>query len=87
MNNEPSTTEEIPPLCKATFVSISKGLAILYVAAGIAVAGATTAVGYAITQSTIVATIKEQTEQNKTKIDKLDAEINQKLDILIKRNQ
>jgi hypothetical protein len=84
---EPSTTEEIAPLCKATFVSISKGLAILYIAAGIACAGAATAVTYAIAQSTTVATIQEQTATNSTRLDKLDAEINKKLDILIQRKQ
>ena len=82
---EPSTTEEIPPLCRATFVSISKGLMILYIAAGVAFAGATTAVTYAITQSTTLATLAEQTAENKCKIDKLETEINKKLDILINK--
>jgi hypothetical protein len=80
---EPSTTEEIPPLCKATFLTISRALTVLYIAAGIVLAGLSTAVTYAITNSTSLATVKEKTTDNECKLNKIDADINRKLDYLI----
>jgi hypothetical protein len=81
---KPSTTDEIPQLCKATFLTINRAIVILYVACGIVLGGVGTAVTYAISASTLVATLKEKTAENESRINKLETDINKKLDILIK---
>ena len=82
---EPSTTEEIPPLCKATFLTINKAIVILYIACGIVLGGVGTAVTYAISTSTLVATLKEKTTENESRINRLETDINKKLDIIINK--
>ena len=82
---EPSTTEEIPPLCKATFLTINKAIVILYIACGIVLGGVGTAVTYAISASTLAATLKEKTAENESRIDRLETDINKKLDIIINK--
>jgi hypothetical protein len=81
---ESSTTDEIPPLCKATFLTINRAIVVLYVACGIVLGGVGTAVTYAITTSTGLATLKEKTVENESRINRLETDINKKLDILIK---
>jgi hypothetical protein len=82
---EPSTTEEIPPLCKATFLTINRAIVILYIACGIVLGGVGTAVTYAISTSTLVATLKEKTTENESRINRLETDINKKLDIIINK--
>jgi hypothetical protein len=79
MHKEPSK-DEIPPLCKETFISTKSGLAILWVLAGILIAMSSTAVVYAFT--TDKAIIEVKSVQNA-----LQDQINAKLDFLIKQKE
>jgi hypothetical protein len=80
MNEEEKT---IHALCKETFVSKSAGLGIIWVLAGILLSMAGTAVGFALTTSTEMTKSRSDISYIQSKQDKLDRDINRKLDILI----
>jgi hypothetical protein len=71
--------DEIPSdICKSTFLSISKGIMVLWVLAGLALSGAGTAIGWAMSAD-------RQLVELKTNQDQLQTQINEKLDFLIKQ--
>lgn len=79
--------KEIPELCKQTFISSKTGLGILWVLAGVLISMSGTAVGWAMATSNDVTKLKSEQSYLESKQDKLDADINKKLDILINRGK
>jgi hypothetical protein len=80
MHKEPSNKDEIPELCKQTFVSTKAGLTIIWVLAGVMLSCAGTAIGWAMTTNTAITEIKGTQSV-------LQTEINSKLDFLIKQKE
>ena len=80
MHKEPNSKEEIPELCKQSFLTIGKALAILWILAGLLISMSVTGVTYAF------ATEKSLTEM-KSAQNMLQEQINNKLDILIKQKE
>jgi predicted RecA/RadA family phage recombinase len=76
-DNEPSSKEEVPELCKQTFVSMRSGLVVLWTVAVVLLGCAGTAVGWAMQISTSIA-------ETKVVQSSLQDQINSKLDFLIK---
>jgi hypothetical protein len=71
--------DEIPSdICKSTFLSISKGIMVLWVLAGLALSGAGTAIGWAMSADRSIVELK-------TNYDQMQTQINQKLDILLRK--
>lgn len=83
MHKEPSTKDEIPNLCKETFVSKSAGLGLIWALAGVLLSMAGTAVGWALTTSTEITKSRSDITYMQVKQTQLDNDINRKLDILI----
>jgi len=79
--------EEIPDLCKKTFLTLDKALVCLWLASGLIIAGIGGAVTWAFTTNSSIVTLKEKAVANEQRIDRLDAEINKKLDILVARKE
>jgi hypothetical protein len=79
-HKEPSNKDEIPELCKQTFVSTKAGLTIIWVLAGVLLSCAGTAIGWAMTTNTAITEIKGTQSV-------LQSEINSKLDFLIKQKE
>jgi len=90
MNKHPEivSDEDIPDLCKKTFVSITNAVKTLWVVAIVIVLPSA---GAGIGWSIVIG--KEQVHQNdkiavaESKLEKLENEINRKLDILIERKK
>jgi hypothetical protein len=74
-------------ICQATFLTLSRAIVIMYIAGGIAISGIGIAVSYALTTTSDISTLKEQSAQNACRIDKLETQINQKLDIIIRQKE
>lgn len=85
MHKEPSSDEEIPELCKKTFLSLDKALVALWLACGLVVAGIGGAVTWAFATNSSIVSMKEKQANDESRIDMLDKQINAKLDILINR--
>ena len=79
--------EEIPDLCKKTFLTLDKALVCLWLASGLVIAGIGGAVTWAFATNSSIMTLKEKAVANEQRIDRLDAEINKKLDILVNRKE
>lgn len=80
MTKKPECGEEIPELCKATFLSVGKSLAILWIVAGILISMSVSAVAFAMSTNQSITELKSaQTVLNE--------QINSKLDYLIKRKE
>ena len=84
MHKEPSNKDEIPALCKESFISKNNGIAIIWVLAGLLISAAGTAVGWALTTNTSITVLQSNSKVIMEKQEKLDTDINRKLDILIK---
>lgn len=82
-HKEPSTKDEIPNLCKETFVSKALGLGVIWVLAGLLISMAGTAVGWALTTNTEITKSRSDISYMQVKQTQLDNDINRKLDILI----
>ena len=72
--------DEIPELCKQTFVSTKAGLTVIWILAGLLMSCAGTAVGWAMTTNTAITELKgiQSTLQD---------QINGKLDLLLKQKE
>lgn len=77
--------EEIPDLCKETFLPWKKAAVMLYVLAGVLLSGAGTAIGWAMSTNTSITRLTEKSVIMEQRQDRLDKDINAKLDILINR--
>lgn len=82
---EPTTKEEIPNLCKETFLPWKKAMVVIYVIAGLVLSGAGTAIAWAMTTNTTLTRLTEKSITIDQRQDRLDKQINDKLDILISR--
>jgi len=72
--------EEIPELCKRTFVSTKTGLIVIWTLAGLLLSCAGTAIGWAMSTNTAITELKSSQEY-------LTTQINAKLDLLLKRKE
>jgi hypothetical protein len=82
---EPSTKDEIPNLCKETFLPWKKAMVILYVLAGVAISAASAGISWAMITNTELSKVTEKVIVINQRLDKLDRDINTKLDTLIAR--
>ena len=84
MDTDGKTAEAdiIKPVCEASFVKMKA----LWIAVPVALAMLGACVTYALSTSTDISTLKSSVAETRAKVDKLDVEINKKLDILIERS-
>ena len=79
--------EEVPQLCKQTFLSMETGIKVLWIVGALLLSCAGTAVAWAFTTNSAVVSMKEKQMSDEEKITQLDNEINKKLDVLINRGK
>jgi hypothetical protein len=72
---EPSTKDEIPALCKETFLTVGRGMVIVWILAGVFLSCCGTAIGWAMSTNTAITELKGNqiylTDQINAKLDKL----------------
>jgi hypothetical protein len=86
-HKEPSTTDEIAPLCKETFIGKGLGLTVIWVLAGLLISMAGTAVGWALTTTTDIVQTKSDVQYIQEKQTRLESDIVKKLDIIIGKDK
>jgi hypothetical protein len=79
--------DEIPELCLKTFLTLDKALVVLWLSCGLIVTGIGGAVTWAFATNSSIVILKEKEATNETRINMLESQINQKLDILIKQKE
>lgn len=86
-NHEPSTKDEIPPLCRATFLSIDRAIVVAWIVAGLVITAVASSVTWAWSVDHDITIGKEQTAVLKSKMDIVEEQINKKLDVLINQTK
>ena len=79
--------EEIPDLCKRIFLSKEKFLSIIWIVAGLMLAGGGGCIAWAMSTNSSIVKLQETQSEEKSKIEFLQKEVNGKLDILVKASE
>jgi hypothetical protein len=87
MEHRRKTDEEIKEVCQKTFVTMDRALFALWLACGLVLTGAGTVISYGFATSNSITQLKDSQTSDQGRLDRLDKDINSKLDELIKRGQ
>lgn len=79
------SNEDIPDLCKSMFLSNSKFLGMVWVMAGLLMTGSGSCIAWAMTTNSSIVELKQAQMAQESQLKQLQSEINDKLNILIKR--
>lgn len=79
--------EDIPDLCKSLFLTKEKFLSIIWILAGLLLATGGGCIAWAMATNGSIVELKSKQETQDSRIEYLDAQINKKLDILIKQKE
>lgn len=79
--------EDIPDLCKNIFLTKEKFLSIIWIVASFMLLSAGGCIAWAMTTNTSIVNLQRTQEEEKNKVEYLQKQVNEKLDILIKRSE
>ena len=77
--------DDIPDLCKATFLTQDKFLSMVWIIAVLILTGGGGCIAWAMATTNSITELKQTQIEEKGKVEYLQNEVNKKLDILIKR--
>jgi hypothetical protein len=77
---------DIPDLCKSLFLTKEKFLSIIWIVAGLLLAGGGGCIAWAMATNSSIVELKSKQGAQDNRMEYLDAQINKKLDELLKRH-